>query len=197
LREALCLCGELKRLATKTRVVLLMHAREREKPSNTGRLAILSLPNSEVRYRGVLDKTPLSLEGLMDESHETWMLHLSDQSEELTPELVAGLKKPVRLLVPDGTWSQASKLGSKLAKTLGAKHVKLRADVPTRYKLRAEHHPDGMSTLEAIARALGVLEGPEVRAELERIFQIMNDRELFTRGELAAKDVFGGLPKKR
>lgn len=156
----------------------------------------MSLVNSEVRYRGSEDRVPMSLEGLKDEPYETWMLHLSEDSEFLTPELVAKTEKPVRLLVPDGTWSQASKLGAKMAKSFGAKHVKLKADLPSKYKLRAEHHPDGMATIEAIARALGVLEGPEVRAELERVFQIMNDRELWTRGQIPGHEVFGGLPKR-
>lgn len=197
LHEELCLCGEVRRLDTRSRVVLLMHAQERFKPTNTGRLALLCLPNSEVRYRGLEDGTPLDLGGLMDDSFETWMLHLSDKSEELTPELAARTEKPVRLLVPDGTWSQASRLGSKLARELGAKHVKLRADAPSLYRLRSEHHPDGMATFEAIARALGVLEGAAVRTEMERLFRIMTDRHLWLRGKLAAEAVFGGLPKLR
>lgn len=197
LHEELCVCGEIRPVETRTRLVLLMHAQERFKPSNTGRLALLCLPNSEVRYRGLSDGTPLSLEGLVDESHETWLLHLSPEAEELTPELAASVKKPVRLLVPDGTWSQASRLGSKLARELPVKHVKLRSDAPSLYRLRSEHHPDGMATFEAIARVLGVLEGREVRSEMERIFRIMTDRVLWTRGKLPAAEIFGGLPKRK
>ncbi len=194
MHQELCICGHLPKLGTRSRVCLLMHAQEKDKPSNTGRLAQLCLENSEVRYRGLRDGTPLDLSGLISEDYETWMLYLSPDSSELTPELVAQTSKPVRLLVLDGTWSQASRLGSKLARSpalAGVRKVKLRIqpEKPSEYKLRAEHHPDGMATFEAIARALGVLEGkegPEVQSRLEEVFRLMNERVLFTRGKLPA-----------
>lgn len=188
MRKDLCLCAHLPRLETRTRVVLLMHVGERDKPSNTGRLAHLCLPNSEIRYRGARDGTPLDLNGLVDEGFETWMLRLSPEAEELNPAILEKTKKPVRLLVPDGTWAQASRLGSKLARQLpGVKHVKLSAaQRPTEYKLRTEHHPDGMATFEAIARALGVLEGELVQTEMEKIFRRLNDTVLYTRGKLTS-----------
>lgn len=198
LRQELCVCALVPRLDTRTQVVLLMHAQEVKKPSNTGRLAHLCLPNSEIRLRGTADRAPLDLDGLFSEDHETWMLHLSHESEELNEELVAKLDKPVRLLVPDGTWSQASRLGSMLAKRYPAiKHRKLKADMPSNYRLRAEHDPDGLATFEAIARALGILEGGSVRAEMEKIFRIMTDRVLWTRGKIGAHEVMGGIPGKR
>lgn len=194
MHQELCICGHLPRLETSTRVCLLMHAQEKDKTSNTGRLAHLCLPNSEIRYRGLRDGSPLDLSGLVGPDHETWMLYLSPDSVELNEELVASAKKPVRLLVLDGTWSQASRLGSKLLrepKLEGVKRVKLRIqpEKPSEYKLRTEHHPDGMATFEAIARALGVLEkerGPGVQEKLEAAFRLMNERVLFTRGRLPA-----------
>jgi DTW domain-containing protein YfiP len=197
LRRELCVCALVPRLESRTRVVLLMHAQEEKKPSNTGRLAHLCLPNSEIRLRGLRDGPPLSLEGLFDEEYETWMLHLSHESSELNEELAAKLDKPVRLLVPDGTWSQASRLGSMLAKKHPRiRHMKLKADVPSNYRLRTEHHPDGLATFEAIARALGILEGPRVRQEMEKIFRIMTDRVLWTRGKIGAHEVASGIPGK-
>lgn len=196
LRADLCLCGEIPRIPTRTRVVLVMHASEVAKPSNTGRLAHLCLPNSEIRLRGT-PGAPLSLDGLVDEDHESLLLRLSPESEELTPEFVGGLTKPVRLLVPDGTWSQASSTGSRLAKNLSVRQVKLRAEGrPSVYRLRTEHHPDGMGTFEAIQRALEVLEGAAVREPMERIFRMMVDRVLWTRGKLPAEEVFGGIPSR-
>lgn len=196
LHADLCLCAEIPRLATRTRVVLLMHAQEEPKFSNTGRLAHLCLPNSEIRLRGLPDGTPLSLDGLVDDDHETWMLTLTDRSEALSPGLVAGLTKPVRLLVLDGNWSQASRLSAMLAKKLppSVRHVKLGAGAPSEYRLRTEHHPHGLATFEAIARALGYLEGAQVQEPMERVFRVMTDRVLWTRGKLAADQVRGGIP---
>lgn len=195
MHEELCICAKIPRLETRTRVEILMHAQERHKPSNTGRLAHLCLPNSDIRYRGEIGK-PMSLEGLVREDYQSVFLALTPQSLELTPELVAGFEKPVQLIVPDGTWAQASRMSSKIAPELGVPLVKLRADQPSQYRLRSEHHPDGMATFEAIARALGVLErdeGPRVRGDMEKIFRIMTDRALYTRGKLRAEEVYGGL----
>lgn len=177
-----------------TRVVLLMHAGEMNKTSNTGRIAPLTLTNSEIRFRGLRDGPPLSYEGLVDDDYETWLLYMTPEAEEV--EIAAQKRtKPVRLLVPDGTWSQASSLGAKLAKRLPVKTVSIKAGEPSQYKLRNEYSEQGMATIEAIARVMGVLEGPIVRAEMERIFKIMVDRVLWTRGKISAEEVFGGLPE--
>jgi DTW domain-containing protein YfiP len=196
LHEELCFCAEIPSLDLRTRVVLLVHAQEIEKPSNTGRLAHLCLPNSEIRLRGTRDGKPLDLDGLVDDTHETWMLYLGERSETITPALVASVKKPVRLLVLDGNWSQASRLGAKLSRTLppAVKHVKLSAGKPSEYRLRTEHHPDGLGTFEAVARALGFLEGADVQERMEKVFRVMVERSLYVRGKLKADEVTGGLP---
>jgi DTW domain-containing protein YfiP len=197
MHEDLCVCSLVPNLPTPTRVVLMIHAQEIVKPSNTGRLANLCLPNSEIRLRGTRDGKPLDLENLITEDHETWLLTLSDRSEEITPEMVEKLTKPVRLLVPDGTWSQASRLGSMLARKLPeAKHVMLKATKSSEYRLRSEHLADGMATFEAVARTLGFLEGPQVQEEMEKIFRIMTERTLYVRGKLAAHEVAGGIPRR-
>jgi DTW domain-containing protein YfiP len=192
----LCICELCPRLELKTRVVVVMHAQEFEKPSNTGRLASLCLPNSEIRLRGVYKGPALSLDGLVDEDYETWMLCLSDRSEELSPAVAASAKKPVRLLVPDGTWPQASRTGSMLARQLPAsvRHVKLGLGAPSEYRLRTEHLAEGLATFEAISRALGMLEGAEVEARLLELFRIMTDRMMYMRGKLPADQVRGGIP---
>ena len=165
-----------------------MHCKEAHKPSNTGRLAKHCLVNSEIRLQGVIG-SPLSLDGLIMPERETLLLLLSPNSEELTPALAGSLAKPVTLLVPDGTWSQASRLGYKLSRLIGVRPVKLRADKPSEYRLRAEHHPDGMATFEAIARALGVLEGEEVRSVMEKLFRLLVERSLQARGSLASLNI--------
>jgi len=53
----------------------------------------------------------------------------------------------------------------------------------------------GLSTIEAIARAKAILEGEQVQRTLERVFRAMVERTLWTRGELAAADVCGGIPE--
>src|SRR5690606_35608843 len=72
--------------------------------------------------------------------------------------------------------------------------VMLRASSPSLYRLRAESHRERVSTLEAIARAFGILEGPDVQRAIELPFRAMVERTLWMRGKLEANAVTGGIP---
>jgi DTW domain-containing protein YfiP len=52
----------------------------------------------------------------------------------------------------------------------------------TTYRLRTEPREQGLATYEAISRALGILEGPELQAQLDRLFDAMVESTLSTRG---------------
>ena len=60
---ALCFCSELKRVANKTRIVIVQHQREAFHPLNTARLAELTLTNIEV-LRGTNRALTQALEAL-------------------------------------------------------------------------------------------------------------------------------------
>ena len=67
------------------------------------------------------------------------------------------------------------------------RRVKLPLREPSRYQLRREPRTDGLSTIEAIARALGLLESRRVQEELEAIFLLMVERTLRSRGTLITR----------
>jgi DTW domain-containing protein YfiP len=182
-----CLCPILPRIETRTRVVVLMHCRETQTSTNTARIACLMLPNSEIRLRGVPGQ-PMSEEGLILEDREPLLLFPSPDSVELTPDLVSGFSKPPTLIVPDGSWRQCHKVPGRVPALKQARRVKLPPGPPSRYLLRTEPHPHMVSTLEAIARALGVLEGPEVRRQMEDLFDIMVERTLWARGKIPTSE---------
>ena len=46
-----------------------------------------------------------------------------------------------------------------------------------------------------VARALGILEGDEIRSRLEHVFTLFVERTLFSRGRLRASLVTGGVPR--
>ena len=157
-----CLCEAYEPLELATRVVVLMHRREVHKTTNTGRLAALALRNVEVRVVG-LPEDRVKLDGLAHD--RAALLYPSGDALELAPELAAA--GPLTLVVPDGNWRQAFKLAHKEPQLAALRRVRLPDGPPARAILR--RHPDGrmLSTFEALARALGVLEGPAVQARLE------------------------------
>jgi DTW domain-containing protein YfiP len=183
----LCICGLVPRIETRTRLLLVIHHTELRKPTNTGHLAAACLTNSEVHVRG-------------RERGETTTLEWGEQTplllfpHEQETETLTRIEGPVALIVPDGNWRQASKVRARVPKLKGVRCVSLPPGPPSLYRLRSEPHPSGLATMEAIARALGILDGPEVQRQLERVFRTMVERTLWVRGAIPADAVTGGIP---
>ena len=179
----LCLCEDTHRIATQTRLVVIMHYLEWLKTTNTGRLAFLSLAPAELHIRGLAHR-PIPVRSMMESEGTTMFLYPSSAATTLTKEWVATLPRPFTLIVPDGNWRQASKVRRREKGLKPAQLVQLPVGPPSEYRLRRGPIPNGVCTLEAIARAMGILEGPEVQSHLEERFRVMVERILWSRGEV-------------
>ena len=87
------------------------------------------------------------------------MLYPSEHARLLTH---ADARDDLVLVVPDGTWTQAGRIARRDPAAIGAEHVKLPDRGPSRYALRSTDRPGAVSTIEAIAHALAILEGPAI-----------------------------------
>ncbi len=195
IHRSLCFCALIPRLETTTRVVLVIHRAEDRKTTNTGRLATECLANSEILVRG---HTARESEAVPIAAGTTpLLLFPADDAVPLT-ELAPQLEQSgpaVTLIVPDGTWRQASKVRKRVPGLANIPCVTFAGGARSRYRLRWEAHDHGLATFEAIARALGILEGPEIARALELPFRAMVERTLWARGVLRAKDVSVGIPE--
>lgn len=191
MRADLCICAHIPRIETQTRVIVIMHQRETYTTTNTGRLAHLALTNSEIRIRGNKEK-PLETRGLVAEDRHTLLLYPSEDAEQLNLDFLARNLGPFQLLVPDGTWRQAHKVMNRVPELapVSGKVTRVKLDIhqvldqPTSYHLRQKPHAQSLSTIEAIARALGVLESSTVQMQLENVFKTLVRRTLWTRGRI-------------
>ncbi len=177
----LCICDAIPRLSTETRVIVLMHHREVKMPTNTGRLAHRCLVNSRLILRGLKDD-PAEIDPDSAFAGTPLLLHPTDDAITLDGEFRARIPPPYTLIVPDGSWRQAAKMGSREASLKTIVRVKLGVQAPSRYELRKETKAGGLATIEAIGRALGVLESPDIESALEKIFAVMVERTLRSRG---------------
>lgn len=183
MRWDVCVCGLVPDLDVPTRLVLVIHRREAKRTTNTGLLAAQALADSRVILRGDPVTREQVLEALGSPQRRPMLLFPSGDAADLTPELVAADPRPISLVVPDGNWRQAAKVGRRTPGLEDCEPVKLPLGGPhTKYRLRREIRSDGMATVEAIARALGIIEGPHVQEPLERVFDAMVERTLWTRG---------------
>jgi tRNA pseudouridine65 synthase len=185
MQSALCLCADVPRFDLATRVVLIMHHREVSRTTATGPLALRALVNGELHVHGARD-APLDLTALHGQGRRVMLLFPGDDARPLTPELLAEDPRPVTLIVPDGNWRQASRAAKRIPGLAQAEPVVLVEGTPSQYRLRREPREGGLATFEAIARALGVLESPDVQARLEALFSRMVERTLSTRGHQPA-----------
>jgi DTW domain-containing protein YfiP len=185
---SLCVCSLFRPIETRTRLVLVIHRAEIRKPTNTGHLATASLVNSEIHVRGREGEPSQPIR--CGEGTQPLLLFPHDgEAEVLRPT-----DRPVTLIVPDGNWRQASKVRARVPGLRDVPCVTLPPGPPSIYRLRSEAHPHGLATVEAIARAMDILEGPHVREALEHVFRAMVERTLWVRGAIATEDVTGGIP---
>ncbi len=192
MHATLCICALVPRLRTRTRLTVLVHYREARKPTNTGQLAARCLERSAVEIFGQRDR-------LIEPPvvHDELPLLMFPHEDASPIERFAASERPIALFVPDGNWRQASKLRRRGPGFAAVQCVTLPDTGPTEYRLRAEPRAGGLATLEAIARALKILEGdqgPAVEAAMLAVFRVMVERTLWFRGKLSDREVTGGIP---
>jgi len=181
LHTRLCICGAIPRHDLATRLILVMHHREWAKPTATGPLALAALSNSELRIQGCQEQ-PLNLQDLDTADRRTLLLYPGEEARILSSTLLVEDPRPVNLVVPDGNWRQAARMGRRLPGLEHATMVRLPEGPKTGWGVRKEHHPEGLATFEAIARALGIIDSVEVQQSLEELFQLMVAKTLEARG---------------
>ena len=204
-----CLCGLLPRVDTRTRVVVVLHQLEDHKTSNTGRLAHRCLPNSEIVFRGDPERArrvhlqrqaaraglapPVFAPeaGTAGEAPAAprwpdWTAHgdpvlLFPHPDAVPLERWRNHGRPLTLIVPDGTWGQGQRVRHRTPGLAAVPCAAISRAEPSHYRLRTASDPRRLATLEAIAEALGILEGDEPRRQLLAIFDVMVQRSLRAR----------------
>ncbi|MDA1092487.1 MAG: DTW domain-containing protein [Acidobacteria bacterium] len=176
-----CICAHIPRIATDARLCLVMHRRELRKTTATGPLALAALANSELHVQGV-PQQPLDLRHLGQEGRRVVVLFPSEEARLLDRAFVDEDRRPTTLVVPDGNWSQATRVPKRIPGLIGAETVALPPGPPTRWGIRRPTRTDGLATFEAIARAFGILASPREQEQLEALFDLMVATTFAARG---------------
>jgi DTW domain-containing protein len=171
-----CVCAHLPALTSGTRVVILQHPRESDVAIGTARMASRSLHGSCVVVGTHVETHPTVARALADPERRPVLLWPGPAALDLATSPPTG---PLTLFVVDGTWSLAKKL-IKLNPAIAAlPRYKLSPSAPSEYRIRREPRAECLSTIEALANALGVLEGdPEPYRALLTPFRAMVDAQL-------------------
>jgi len=170
LRQEVCICAEAPRLDVSTRLIVIIHGKEWRRSSNTGYLARLATKDGEVRLHGLPHQT-VSSDGIDSASPSTLVLYPGRGAHPLTAAHIAALPRPLTLLVPDGNWNQAKNMMRRVPMLSRAHPVRLAGSTLDHNCLRRNVISDRMSTFEAIAQALGIIERQATHDRLLAFFR--------------------------
>ena len=173
-----CLCPLIPSLDSRTRVLLLQHPSEVNHALNTARLAALGLSNSQLLVGEVFEDLS---ELLNPPGYTARLLFPADDAQPL--QAYTPGEQPLLLVVPDGTWRKARKLLHLNPPLAALPRVTLANGGVSRYRLRKAPGPGALSTVEAIAQALQVLEAPQSFDALLQPFEALIEGQIAAMGQ--------------
>jgi DTW domain-containing protein YfiP len=156
------------------RILILQHPREREVGIGTARMAHLALPGSILRVGVDFSRDPV-----VSETLEGAAL-LFPEGASRSPD-----EAPRTLVVVDGTWPQARSLVKKNPFLQTLPRIGFQPRQPSQYRIRREPAEFCVSTIEALAEVLRILEGRSFDALLDP-FRVMVDKQEWYRTEVRA-----------
>jgi DTW domain-containing protein YfiP len=166
-----CVCEQLKPIVTRTAFVVVQHLLEVKKVSNTVRVAALCLRSLEVRVWGEPGITPEAVTADLA-GDEVWLLAADGGPAPTTA--------PSRVVVLDGSWSQVRRMAQRSPVLRGLRRVRL--DVEHHERSLRDAPPGGVSTLQALAHTVALLEGEAAARPVFDLHRLLLDRTLAARG---------------
>ena len=176
-----CICAGQREVRCPLAVDVLMHHREQFRPTSTGNLILLILPESRVhlwRRERRLTAAEVQLPG-----RELWILHPQGHPPPagVTPE-------KVQVLLLDGVWSETSAMAQEVAGW--GRPVRLPMTGESRYWLRAQQDQGRFSTVEALLFLLRMFGLKEAHAALQLQFELHVYASLRVRGHKERAEMF-------
>lgn len=173
--EGFCVCRDVVPVRSRTRVVLLQHPREARLAICSAWLTRISLVNAEL-HRGVR----FEAEARVREIVATPGAALLYPGAEAAPVGARAGDPPPFLVVVDGTWVQAEKMLAANPAIAALPRLGIAEEGASGYgALRREPAPHCLSTIDAVAFALGALERDPARFEpMRAAFRDLVERQL-------------------
>ena len=173
-----CICGAITQSVVDTEIIILQHPSEKNRAKNTARLISLVIPNTET-FVGEsaadfeLVKQRLLARGSKDTSIA--VLFPSPDSKIFSEALKPSVQRVQTLILVDGTWRKAKKMWQLNPWLWPFVVFRLEVGSISRYRIRKGSEAGGISTLEAVALALEILEGADTEP-LYKAFEAMQDK---------------------
>ncbi len=168
-----CVCAGWRAVACPFEIDVLIHHREFNRPTSTGRLINRVVPAS--RAHVFRREKPPARSDVLVPGRETWILH--PRGEPLPTDADPA---SLQVLLLDGSWREAGRMSQEVGSW--GRLIRLPEAGPGRYHLRTHEHGGRYSTVEALLMLLGALELKEAEAQLRLQFELHVYAGLRTRG---------------
>lgn len=158
-----CICDAIDIINNSLNIIILQHPSEVKASKNTARLVSLSLSNCQIHI-GECDDDFTFLSNLPSDS--TALLYPAEDAI-LLDDKSQNIKQPSaktinHLIVLDGTWKKAFKIMQLTSELKRFQKVSFRQLPTNRYIIRKAPRADSLSTLEAIAYSLQLLDNQPI-----------------------------------
>lgn len=186
LPAAQCVCALVAPIDNRTPVRVLQDPRESNHALNTARWVALGLRHAEIIARTTFTPSDWTIEGRQslllypaqaDMSHLT---HAEDDHGNNDCGVPRSASAPLTLIVLDGTWKHAAGILRHHPALLALPRFGLAPAAVSAYRLRKSPRADGLSTVEAVAAALDVIDAPQPHAAMLRPFHAQVDAQIRT-----------------
>lgn len=185
--EHLCVCDWIHPTPTETQVVVVLHPREQNKPSNSGHFVRRLLSSGDVRVADAGGGLSAPVGGCTD--RRSFLLFPHEEAQELDVRLRDADSRPIELIVPDAPWRQARRMATRWPALRHLPRVRLPPGPAGGFGLRSTAlGPSALGTLEAVGRALGILECHLVEHRFMRLVERVVHHGLYARGRRPPDD---------
>jgi DTW domain-containing protein YfiP len=168
-----CLCAHLRPIATRTRLLIVQHPREHREARGTARLVASCVTGSALVVTTRPDDHPVVRAWLDAPDARPALLYPGPDAATLSAAAA-----PRTLVVVDGTWPQSRKLLRCNPRLAALPKATLPAGATSTYRIRRQPRPECLSTLEAVAAALGAMEAGDAFTGLYAPFEAMIEQWL-------------------
>jgi len=176
-----CICAGWQAVTCALQVDVLIHHREFNRPTSTGRLINRVMPASRVHL--FRREAPPPREVVQAPGRELWILHPRGE-----PLPAGAAPDQLQVLLLDGSWREAARMSIEVASW--GRLVRLPDTGPGRYHLRTHEHEGKYSTIESLLMLLAALGLTEAEARLRLQFELHVYAGLRTRGAKVKAEEF-------
>lgn len=160
------------------KIILLTHERERERPTNTGAIALSVAGGAQGLVECVVWSRVHPDQGLvqMFDKGQAGLVYPCSEVEPDQMEQVMPLEACENFVLLDATWQEARKMYNRSPYLKRAPRVPLSPAQASRFRLRRNQKPDGLCTAECVMEILTGKGYEQVAQEVESAFIDFNLR---------------------